>query len=87
MSLGEWYRRFDGPWCLLLQVQSSATLTTEGKGTTHPPKRRQQTATSPLLRAPNVILTGRVAGGFCFKGDEISDSMNKKEILNKTKDV
>jgi len=39
------------------------------------------------LRAPNVILTGRVFGEFCFKGDEISESMNKKEILNKTDDV
>jgi len=87
MSLGEWPRRFDGPWCLLLQVQSSATLTTEGKGTTHPPTRCQQTATSPLLRAPNIILTGRVVGGFCFKGDEISEAVNKKEILNKTSDV
>jgi len=56
VSLYEWSRRFDGPWCLPLQVQSSATLTTEGKGTTHPPIRRQHTETSPMRRARNVKL-------------------------------
>jgi hypothetical protein len=38
------------------------------------------------VKSSECYTTDRVVGGF-FKGDEISVSMNKKEILNRTYDV